>query len=640
MEEVIFSIDPVEFYFDGRLTSSKVSNSILWMGIQKEILKIDLNQIFSIQKIDLLQSTQYELFVDDLSQHMLVAFDNGEHFLYFHKWHKPKYLPKWKGLVIECLTWIPCKEGQRVLLGTRNGVVYESLLNPLDEGFTRTPDKYLKQLWRTPEPSPITGIHAERLAPHLYRILLSTLNQLYAILQPTAEAAPSYLDTKALFRTLEFESSFHSTIANHSSMLSIYAKNRTGQKYAWCTENGIFIGEFTCNIPSSQDCLSTPLDGSHVIDQVILLPLPNADQGIAPLGMCLTEFHVLLLYPKKLMALNFLTDKVVFESSLDPDKVGALLGLTCDPIQRTYWLSTEFQFYEILVRHETRHIWQIYLSKCQYGKALAHCHSQEQRDFVLMRQAEEAFDQQNYLLSAELFAKMGSVPLTEALLKFAGLKDRQPLKAFLLAQLHAPEQLQAHQQQEIRENLSLMATWLAEIYLRELDASPTFTSDLDADPDAKASDTKKEHAMVRDEFITFLNTPYIKEHLDKGTMYQLVGRHGREEDLYELAKTLQDYDTLISLALVQNQPSIAIELLRKHSNPSLVYRYSYILIQILPLETVQLWKDCGLVLDPKALLTSLIRYDQLDPPPLDKVSIPITMYSRGVPCDTYTQPIL
>lgn len=62
--------------------------------------------------------------------------------------------------------------------------------------------------------------------------------------------------------------------------------------------------------------------GDAVIDSASLIPYPLDSSGAfsaeeQPISMALTEHHFVLLYMDKICAVDILTDKVVYQESLD-----------------------------------------------------------------------------------------------------------------------------------------------------------------------------------------------------------------------------------------------------------------------------------------------------------------------------------
>ncbi len=47
-----------------------------------------------------------------------------------------------------------------------------------------------------------------------------------------------------------------------------------------------------------------------------------------------------------------------------------VVGLTADPVRKTYWIYTNQSIYEVLVGNEDRDVWKIYLEKRQFDMAL------------------------------------------------------------------------------------------------------------------------------------------------------------------------------------------------------------------------------------------------------------------------------
>jgi hypothetical protein len=47
-----------------------------------------------------------------------------------------------------------------------------------------------------------------------------------------------------------------------------------------------------------------------------------------------------------------------------------ILGLSADPVSRTFWVFTDRSILEVLVRNEDRNVWRAKLDKGEYNDAL------------------------------------------------------------------------------------------------------------------------------------------------------------------------------------------------------------------------------------------------------------------------------
>ncbi|CAG8717161.1 1224_t:CDS:2, partial [Scutellospora calospora] len=109
----------------------------------------------------------------------------GENFYIFEKWKKAKSLSKFKGIIIESVGWNKTvgtsdASTKKILIGSRNGSIYEAEIESTDEYFKRG-EKYLKQVYALNDNLPITGLRVEEFPaiPRKYFILATTPTRIY-----------------------------------------------------------------------------------------------------------------------------------------------------------------------------------------------------------------------------------------------------------------------------------------------------------------------------------------------------------------------------------------------------------------------------------------------------------------------------
>lgn len=152
---------------------------------------------------------------------------------------------------------------------------------------------------------------------------------------------------------------------------------------------GVYHGNI--NYESVSDDL---IDGAQLLPYPILPVSPSlspnrnkVDESVLPLSMIFTEFHFVLLYRDRVMAVSILNEQVVYEDILPlvsnsshtnslmtlnyiqkPNEV--VQGITADPVRKTYWVYTDQNIYELEHKNEARDVWKIFLDKSKYDLAL------------------------------------------------------------------------------------------------------------------------------------------------------------------------------------------------------------------------------------------------------------------------------
>ena len=152
-----------------------------------------------------------------------------------------------------------------------------------------------------------------------------------------------------------------------------------GASCAWLTGVGVFYANMVYGAQN-------PGDG--VFSQSKLLPFPSEavvsgglapasgsgaseqDQGVAPRSLSLTEFHFLLLYKNRLLAINRLSEDVVWTLPVQPERTGygsssagaggsGLLGFARDATHQCIFAYSDRAVFEIGIDHEDRDVWRL-----------------------------------------------------------------------------------------------------------------------------------------------------------------------------------------------------------------------------------------------------------------------------------------
>jgi hypothetical protein len=115
-----------------------------------------------------------------------------------------------------------------------------------------------------------------------------------------------------------------------------------------------------------------------------LLPYPpvpasarrtNAGPGAPPdlpISTVLTEFHFVLLYRDRVLALGALDEALAYEAVLPLKPGEQARGLAADPVRGTYWVYTDQTLFELGAQDEARDVWRAYLARGQHDLALRH----------------------------------------------------------------------------------------------------------------------------------------------------------------------------------------------------------------------------------------------------------------------------
>jgi hypothetical protein len=247
-----------------------------------------------------------------------------------------------------------------------------------------------------------------------FLIMIATPTRHYQFIGgPSLEAAlATYLPTpkapaKALPKFIELPCTLE-----YSSMQTYQAESGVSSLCAWLTGVGVFY----CSMAFGEQ---NPGDG--VFSQSKLLPFPSQaivngvsalsnpsdnDQGVPPLSLSLTEFHFLLLYRNRLLAINQLSEEVVWSLPVQDRAAGALLGFARDPTHQCIFAFSDRAVFEIGIDREDRDVWRLYLEEGDFEAALRHCHDTQQQEKVREAEADMHFSKGQFEHAARLYAQV------------------------------------------------------------------------------------------------------------------------------------------------------------------------------------------------------------------------------------------
>lgn len=204
---------------------------------------------------------------------------------------------------------------------------------------------------------------------------------------------------------------------NYSCMQVLEPEQGTNRQCAWLTGAGVFYGSMMFGAQNH---------GDGVFSQSKLLPFPSqsvvagvtavgggtgggnadGDQGVAPLSLSLTEFHFLLLYRNRLLAINQLSEEVVWSIAVQDRAAGALVGFARDPAHQCIFVYSDRAVFEIGVNREDRDVWKLYLEEGDFASALQYCHDAQQEERVREAEADMHFSKGQFELAARLYAQV------------------------------------------------------------------------------------------------------------------------------------------------------------------------------------------------------------------------------------------
>lgn len=539
-----------------------------------------------------------------------------------------RHLGRLKGAVIESVAWAGAGaqagsagafSTREILLGTVTGQILETnLLDPtlaessafsLPVPGNRAVERYVKLLYTLPERQAISGLRLETWGKRA-AVVATTASRCHqfigtlpgrkdkdddgSLLEPVF--AP-YTSGEAQPKSLELPGE------PPNSELHFFATPRTGssgapaglnlpKSVAWLTGPGIYHGSLTFPAPSADQL--HPGDG--VIESASLVPYPSEptsptalsssaahrsqlhhddDRANVPISMALTEWHFVLLYADRIRVIGLLSDKVVHEELLDLPPGARPLGLSTDPVRKTCWMHTDQSIHELVITDEDRDVWRIYLQRANYDLAKRFAKTPAQRDAVLAAEADAFFAAGRFIPSAQSYAQ-SSKPFEEVVLRFVDKGERDALRYYLVAKLERLKRTDIIQRM-------MLATWLVEIFLSKMNQLEDIIAAERAADDVETLAVEK--AMLEDDLRQFLTT--YQANLDPGTIFDLLGKHGRDEITLFYASIVGDHERIVTHWILEENWVKALKALNGQDSVDLYYKFAPVLVREAPKEAIE-----------------------------------------------------
>ncbi|TFY65613.1 hypothetical protein EVG20_g5479 [Dentipellis fragilis] len=621
----MFDLGRVQYTLPASLMSLVVSSDLLAMGLSSNmIVLIELAHAEQVVKIQIPRKptdmTIHRLFLDPSGRHLLITSLQGENWYLFRGWKKPKQLKTFK-MVIESVAWNKAAllsssnltSSREILIGGRNGTIYEALLDA-EEDFFKSQERYLQSVFTLPERLPITGLAFDffpPLDPKKALVVVTTPSRIYQFIGAPDRRSEdggrvfsglfaSYRDTAPKILELPSNiqhSELHYFTPHGSQALSL------PKEMAWMTGPGIYHGNF--NFESTTDDL---IDNAELHHYPVFPASSYGSQGgqpslDVPTSIALTEFHFVLLYVDRIAAMSTLDEKLTYEEILPLKPGEEVRGLTTDPVRKTYWVYTDQSLFELVIKDEDRHVWKVYMERERFDLALKHAKTAGQRDRVTSAQAHSFFKEGRYFQAAQSYAQC-SVTFEEVTLKFLDANERDALRSYLISRLERTRKTDVSQRM-------MLATWLVEFYLSKCNELDDLAASSSASYDVE--NIKTERSILEEDLRHFFET--YKDNLDPTTVYELIQGHGRIDMYLHYATLIGDHERAAEHWILEEDWLKAIEVISRQPSLDLYYRFASVLMRNAAKETVDVWLRQP-ALDPLKLVPALLQFQQAPRDPL------------------------
>ena len=556
------------------------------------------------------------MFLDPTASHLLICTATGENYYLHSQSRQPRPLGRLRGVSIESVAWnpsLPTASTREILLGASDGHIYEAFLEPSTE-FYKKEVKHLKNLHKLPD-GPITGLWVDSLKgkSDMRRVVIGTQGRLFHL---TGKIGHGHDGSGSVYTKL-FESEqpvvheLSRTTQGAISALVVspdppdvdpYDEDTPERAYAWLTSQGVFHGKLL-NTPADANLGAKVFSESKMIPKVQIITPEGSGRRKTTSEMmdaiALTQWHILSLIGGRVVTTNRLTGEMVSEHDvLSPGQ--RAVGFSVDLQKNTFWLFTSDEIFEIVVRDEERNIWEIMTKLQQFEPALQHAHTPTQKETVAAAYGDHLVSKGHWNEAAVLYGRSNK-PFEDIALKIIDNNQPDALRKFLLTRLAATKKSAVMQRM-------MLASWLVEVFMAKLNSlEDMIVTQAELSDGLGPAESQKLLTSVRKEYQEFVNR--YKNDLDRKTMYDVIGSHGREGELLYFANAVNDYNYELAYWVQRERWSEVLNVLKKQTDPDVFYRYSSVLMTHVPQEVVEILMR-HTDLKPRNLIPALLEYNR------------------------------
>ncbi|PKS12960.1 hypothetical protein jhhlp_000301 [Lomentospora prolificans] len=619
----MFVVEQVQLQFSiaANFIAAQVANNVLVLALSNgRILRIDLNRPEDIDDIDLPRKTSEigtirRMFLDPTASHLLVCTSSGENYYLHSQSHQLRSLGRLKGVLIESVAWnpaLPTASTREILLGASDGNIYETFIETAHEIYRRDV-KHFKNLLKLPD-EPITGLWADNLGGRsdMRRVMVATPQRLFHLSGRISTHDSSGSVYSVLFESQEpvvHELSRAAAAAASSLAVSPDLPEEEGfreeareRAFAWLSSHGVYHGKLLTS-PTTETLGTKVFAESKMISrsQFTASEVSGRRTASAELveAIALTQWHIIALVGRRVVVVNRLTGATVYDQVILDERQKAI-GFSVDLQKNTFWLFASKEIFEIVVRDEDRSIWQIMLQMHQYETAMQYARNQTQRETVASAFADHLVEKGHYNEAAALYGRSNK-PFEHVALALIDNDQPDALRKYLLSKLAVSKRTAVMQRM-------MIACWLVEVFMAKLNSlDDTVMTQAELSEDLNPAQSKELLRTVRNEYQEFVNR--YKDDLDRKTVYDIIGSHGREEELLYFANAINDYNYVLSYWVQRERWAEALNVLKKQKDANVFYRYSSVLMMHVATELVEILMRHA-DLRPRNLIPALLEYNR------------------------------
>lgn len=515
-------------------------------------------------------------------------------------------------MTIESIAWNPSHptaSTREILIGAADGNIYEAFIETSNE-FYKKEVKHLKNLHKLPD-GPVTGLWVDDLQgkSDIRRVVIGTQSRLFHL---TGRIGHGHDGSGSVYtRLFEGEQPVVHEVprsspgASSAVVVSPDPPNDTEplqRAFAWLSSQGVFHGKL----------LSSPLDGNlggKILSESKMIPRtqiatteaggkkkpsPESIDAIA-----LTQWHIISLISDRVVTTNRLTGQIVSEHRVLLQGQRPI-GFSVDMQENTFWLFTSSGIYEIVVRDEERDVWRILMDMNQFEGALLHASSQNQKETVAAAFGDHLAKKGHWGQAATIYGRSNKA-FEDIALSLIDNNQPDALRHFLLTKLAATKKSAVMQR-------VMIASWLVEVFMTKLNSlDDTIITQAELAENLNPKESRRQLESVQKEYQDFVNK--YKTDLDKRTVYDVIGSHGREEELLFFANAVNDYNFVLSYWVQRERWAEALDVLKKQTDSEVFYRYSSVLMTHVAQDLVDILMRHP-ELKPRTLIPAMLEYNR------------------------------
>ena len=176
--------------------------------------------------------------------------------------------------------------------------------------------------------------------------------------------------------------------------------------------------------------------------------------------------------------------------------------------------------------------------------------------------------------------------------------EQDALRRYLITKLNNYKKTQIMQRM-------MIASWLIEVFMSKLNSlDDTITTRAELEQSQATGDSQKDLNTIRKEYHDFVNR--YKGDLDKKTTYEIIGSHGREDELLTFATAIDDSNFILSYWVQRERWREALDVLKRQTEPEVFYSYASVLMQHMPTEFVEVLMRHS-DLNPRKIINEILR---------------------------------